>query len=72
MGKLIKLKQSDIENIVKNVIKEQEDEFNDEMGGEETDDIDVKYSPNGLILGQDKDGNYYFVTQEGDIVLKTR
>jgi hypothetical protein len=73
MGKIIKLKQSDIEKIVTKVLKEQE----------EFDDIETKKQPEEfsteeeeLTLGMDKDGNYYVLSNVGDgepkIVAKTK
>ena len=50
MAKIIKLKQSDIENIVNEIVDE-----NPDM----TSDNDQSNDSPALTLGQDADGNYY-------------
>lgn len=50
MAKIIKLKQSDIENIVKEIVEENPDV--------NVDDNEPNDAP-ALTLGQDADGNYY-------------
>jgi hypothetical protein len=66
MAKIIKLKQSDIENIVNEIIDENPDVTSDD--NQEND------SPS-LTLGQDADGNYYVfkngLSGEPEIVAKS-
>ncbi len=75
MAKVIKLKQSDLEKIVENIIKE----------NQEFDDFDSKIQPEELpgareaemelSLGQDEEGNYYVMKDNGDepeILFKTK
>lgn len=50
MAKIIKLKQSDIENIINEIVDE-----NPDM----TSDNDQSNDSPSLTLGQDADGNYY-------------
>lgn len=59
MSKVIKLKQSDIENIVSSLISEQKEEQSQ-----------LNPTKEGLIIGQDqKTGKYYIINGEtGDIV----
>lgn len=59
MSKVIKLKQSDIENIVSSLISEQQEEQSQ-----------LNPTKEGLIIGQDqKTGKYYIINGEtGDIV----
>jgi hypothetical protein len=74
MSKVIKLKQSDIENIVKNIIKEANefDDFDTQIGVEELPGAnDPELNPENLELqnpqgepgeigiAKDKDGRYY-------------
>jgi hypothetical protein len=76
MAKVIKLKQSDIQKIVENIIKENEgfDDFDAQVQPEEM--------PGGsdyeeeLTLGQDGEGNFY-VMKNGDsdnpeVIFKTK
>jgi hypothetical protein len=75
MSRVIKLKQQDIENIVKTILEEEQPT--------EFDDFDTKIQPEELpgandeelTLGQDKEGNFYvFINADEpnpDIVLKT-
>jgi hypothetical protein len=74
MANVIKLKQSDIEKIVSQVIKEQQ----------EFDDFDTKIQPeelpgaeeHELTLGMDDDGNYYVMSnadgEQPKVIAKTR
>ena len=66
MAKIIKLKQSDIENIVKEIVEENPNMDND---NEQMND-----GPS-LTLGQDQDGNYYVfkngLSGEPEIVAKS-
>lgn len=66
MAKIIKLKQSDIENIVKEIVEENPD-IN--MDDEQPNDGPT------LTLGQDADGNYYVfkngLTGNPEIVAKS-
>jgi hypothetical protein len=75
MAKVIKLKQSDLEKIVENIIKE----------NQEFDDFDSKIQPEELpgareaemelSLGQDEEGNYYVMKDNGEepeILFKTK
>lgn len=74
MSKIVKLKQKDIENIVKNILKEEPAEF---------DDFDTKIQPeelpgandDELTLGMDDEGNFYVLINGEDpnpqVVIKT-
>jgi hypothetical protein len=74
MTNVIKLKQSDIEKIVSQVIKEQQ----------EFDDFDTKIQPeelpgaeeHELTLGMDDDGNYYVMSnadgEQPKVIAKTK
>jgi hypothetical protein len=74
MANIIKLKQSDIEKIVSQVIKEQQ----------EFDDFDTKIQPeelpgaeeHELTLGMDDDGNYYVMSnadgEQPKVIAKTK
>jgi hypothetical protein len=74
MANVIKLKQSDIEKIVSQVIKEQQ----------EFDDFDTKIQPeelpgaeeHELTLGMDDDGNYYVMSnadgEQPKVIAKTK
>lgn len=74
MANVIKLKQSDIEKIVSQVIKEQQ----------EFDDFDTKIQPEELpggeeyelTLGMDDDGNYYVMSnadgEQPKVIAKTK
>lgn len=72
MAKVIKLKQSDIEQIVTNIINEQQfDDFDTQIQPEELgDEGQVE-----LMLGQDEEGNYYVMKNDGgqpEIIAKTK
>jgi hypothetical protein len=76
MAKVIKIKQSDIEKIVENILKENPefDDFDTKIQPEELpgyDEADIE-----LSLGQDEEGNYYVMKNNGEntpeIVLKTK
>lgn len=78
MAKVIKLKQSDIERIVENVLKETEgfDDFDTQISPEEQPGADEHEASIELALGQDDQGNFY-VIKNGDegnpeVVLKTK
>lgn len=74
MANVIKLKQSDIEKIVSQVIKEQQ----------EFDDFDTKIQPeelpgaeeHELTLGMDDEGNYYVMSnangEQPKVIAKTK
>jgi hypothetical protein len=87
MSKVVKLKQSDIERLVKNIIKESNGEFDDfdtkiqpeELPQEpELDPEDMKDTGPTvkLTLGQDENGDYYIIkdgeTDHPKIVAKTK
>lgn len=67
MGKVIKLKQSDVENIVANIISESEMDNSSDLK-----EIDNEVE---LTLGIDDEGNYYVMkngkTDNPDILYKT-
>ncbi len=64
MSKVIKLKQSDIENIVSSLISEQEEEQNQ---------LDpTKSTHEGLVIGKDENGKYYIVNGETGEILATK
>ena len=65
MSKVIKLKQSDIENIVSSLISEQEEEQNQ---------LDpTKSTHEGLIIGKDPNtGIYYVVNGETGEILASK
>lgn len=85
MTKVIKLKQSDIQKIVENILKENEEWKGStdpeimqlgQQGPEEAPGADEYEAQVELSLGQDADGNFY-VMKNGDeenpeIVLKTK
>jgi len=85
MAKVIKLKQSDIQKIVENILKENEEWKGStdpeimqlgQQGPEEAPGADEYEAQVELSLGQDADGNFY-VMKNGDeenpeIVLKTK
>lgn len=85
MAKVIKLKQSDIQKIVENILKENEEWKGStdpeimqlgQQGPEEVPGADEYEAQVELSLGQDADGNFY-VMKNGDeenpeIVLKTK
>jgi len=78
MAKIIKLKQSDIEKIVENILKESEgfDDFDTQIQPEERPGADEHEASVELALGQDDQGNFY-VIKNGDqenpeIVVKTK
>jgi hypothetical protein len=54
MAKIIKLKQSDIENIVNEIVDE-----SPEMDSDNNQSNDQSNDSPALTLGQDADGNYY-------------
>ena len=78
MAKVIKLKQSDIEKIVENIIKEQQefDDFDTKIQPEELPGADEHEESVELSLGQDDQGNFYIMKDGGDgnpeVVLKTK
>lgn len=78
MSKVIKLKQSDIEKIVNNILQEGEFDPNDNF-----DDFDTKVQPEELsggvelTLAQDEETGEYYVLKNGqsdnpEIVAKTK
>ena len=74
MSKVIKLKQSDIEKIVKNILQEGEfesDDFNNKIQSEELP------NPEEFTLAQDPETGEYYVLKNGqsdnpEIVAKTK
>ncbi len=84
MAKIIKLKQSDIEKIVEGIIKEQEWKGSTDpdvmqlgqQGPEEVSGGDEDSEAAELSLGQDENGNFYVMKNNGEgepqIVLKTK
>lgn len=66
MAKVIKLKQSDIQKIVENVLKEQQfDDFDTQVQPEERPGMEEYEAEVELSLGQDDQGNFY-VIKNGD------
>jgi hypothetical protein len=78
MAKIIKLKQSDIEKIVENILKESEgfDDFDTQIQPEERPGADEHEDSVELALGQDDQGNFYVIKnsdqENPEIVLKTK
>jgi len=84
MGNVIKLKQSDIEKIVESIIKEQEWKGSSDpdvmqlgqQGPEEVLGGDQDAAAVELSLGQDENGNFYVMknngSEEPQVVLKTK
>jgi hypothetical protein len=75
MAKVIKLKQSDLEKIVENILKENQgfDDFDSEIQPEEL--PGAREAEMELSLGQDEEGNYYVMKDNGDepeILFKTK
>ena len=77
MSKVVKLKQEDIENIVKNVISEQSLQNNEEEVTEDVGEVDyeIEGDPGGkethmdIFLGKDENGEIYVVNaRTGDIL----
>jgi hypothetical protein len=77
MSKVIKLKQEDIEKIVKNVINEQSKENNEEEVTEESGEVDYeiegepgsKEAHMDIFLGKDENGEIYVVNaRTGDVL----
>lgn len=82
MAKIVKLKRSDLNELVKRVLEEQEslsdvkydeiepndESYDDNLGFEEFED------PNGveLSIARDEYGNYYIMDKNGNIVAKTK
>ena len=60
MSKVIKLKQSDIENIVSSLISEQEEQ------------TQTNPTKEGLVIGKDENGKYYIVNGETGEILDTK
>jgi hypothetical protein len=66
MGKVVKLKQSDLKQVINKVLEEQLS--NDNMDN----DLEGEYGVGKkLTVGQDQDGNYYVFDDEGNIIEKT-
>lgn len=84
MAKVIKLKQSDIEKIVEGIVKEQEWKGSSDpdvmqlgqQGPEEVSGGDQDSDAVELSLGQDENGNFYVMKNNGEnepqIVMKTK
>ncbi len=84
MANVIKLKQSDIEKIVEGIIKEQEWKGSTDpdvmqlgqQGPEEVSGGDQDAAAVELSLGQDENGNFYVMKNNGEgdpqIVMKTK
>jgi hypothetical protein len=85
MAKVIRLKQSDFQKIIKNIIEEQSQEFDDfdtkiqpeELPGandyEDMEDMDQE--PQGKMevnLAQDDEGNFFIFDKEGNVLAKTK
>jgi hypothetical protein len=73
MSKVIKLKQSDIEKIVSNIISEQEigDEIPDSVSHEEEIDEDMTGGDVDVYPAKDAGGNLFLVNaRTGEIVAK--
>jgi len=76
MAKIVKLKQSDIERIVENVLRENEgfDDFDTKVQPEELSQSSGEEME--LSLGQDEEGNYYVMKDDGgetpEILFKTK
>ncbi len=77
MAKVIKLKQSDIEKIVQNVLKESEgmDNLDTQVQPEDVPGSDENKSGVELALGQDDNGNFYVINtndpENPEIITKT-
>lgn len=69
MAKIVKLKQSDLEDVIGKVLKEQLD--NPESTPQNKEDSDDNYGDGEkLKLGQDQFGNYYVFDEDGNIIEK--
>ena len=67
MKKVVKLKQKDVEKIVKNVIKENEGELDEYLMLGDNKSIGTRK----VYAGKDKEGNYYILDAEtGKILAK--
>jgi hypothetical protein len=66
MANVVKLKQSDLKQVIDKVLEEQlsNPKMDNDMEGEYG--VGKK-----LTLGQDQDGNYYVFDDEGNIIEKT-
>lgn len=70
MSKIIKLKQSDLKDIIGKVLKEQMDNPEPEL--QKNDGLESEYGVGEeLKLGQDQFGNYYVFDEDGNIIEKT-
>ena len=73
MAKVIKLKQSDVEKIVENIVREAQgmDDFDTQVQPEELSNSAVE-----LALGQDDEGNFYVMDVDDQdnpkIIFKTK
>jgi exopolysaccharide biosynthesis protein len=77
MTKIVKLKQSDVEKIVQNIVKESQefDDFDTKVQAEEFSNEEDE-SAVELALGQDDQGNFYILNVDDEknpeVVLKTK
>lgn len=77
MAKVIKLKQSDVEKIVENIVREAQgiDDFDTQVQSEELSNMEDE-SAVELALGQDDEGNFYVMDVDDQdnpkIVFKTK
>lgn len=77
MTKVIKLKQSDVEKIVENIVRESQefDDFDTKVQSEELSNMEDE-SAVELALGQDDEGNFYVMDVDDQdnpkIVFKTK
>lgn len=69
MSKIIRIKQSDLKNVIDKVLKEQSD--NPESDPQNRDGSEGEYGVGEeLKLGQDQYGNYYVFDDDGNIIEK--
>lgn len=86
MGKVVKLKQSDIEKIVGRVIQEQRNEFddfdtkvqpeelpnNDDLNLDDDSDSNQENVGKKVSLAQDDEGNFFIFDMKGTLLAKTK
>lgn len=77
MKKVVKLKQSDVETLVKNIVEQMEfDDFDTKIQPEELPNDDFEDDALELTLGQDENGTYYVMkngsSSNPEIVAKTQ
>jgi exopolysaccharide biosynthesis protein len=77
MTKIVKLKQSDVEKIVQNIVRESQefDDFDTKVQSEELSNMEDE-SAVELALGQDDEGNFYVMDVDDQdnpkILFKTK